>query len=63
MADVIMTLVLAAFLTFAVFAVFPQSKPYVATTYAIVTLLTFLLGIGMHRVFCVKTVLDRLLFP
>jgi len=32
-------------------------------SFLIVTLVIFLLGIFAHRIFCVRTTIDRLLFP
>jgi hypothetical protein len=34
-----------------------------STSYALAVLISFLLGVVLHRVFCVRTTLDRILFP
>lgn len=34
-----------------------------STSYALAVLISFLIGVVLHRVFCVRTTLDRILFP
>jgi fatty acid desaturase len=50
--DVILTILLALFVSY----IFKLN-------FWITLLLVFLLGILMHRLFCVKTTVDKLLFP
>jgi fatty acid desaturase len=51
-ADVVMTII-AAF----IIALLTKQKFYITL------ILLFLLGIFLHRIFCVRTTLDKLLFP
>jgi hypothetical protein len=51
-ADVIMTIILAFFVSF----IFKVSFLYI-------TISLFALGILLHRLFCVRTTVDKLLFP
>lgn len=51
-ADVIMTILAAALISYF------RKQPFVS-----VLLFLFLLGIVLHRFFCVRTTVDKLLFP
>lgn len=51
-ADVIMTILAAALISYF------RKQPFVS-----VLLFLFLLGIVLHRIFCVRTTVDKLLFP
>jgi hypothetical protein len=51
-ADVIMTIILAFFISY----IFKVSFLYI-------TISLFALGILLHRLFCVRTTVDKLLFP
>ena len=51
-ADVIMTIIAAAIIAYF------RKQPFVN-----VLLFLFLLGIVLHRIFCVRTTVDKLLFP
>ena len=51
-ADVIMTILLALFISY----IFKYSFLYTTIT-------VFILGIILHRMFCVRTTIDKLLFP
>jgi hypothetical protein len=52
MADVIMTVIAAAAISY-----------FRKQTFVSVLLFLFLLGIVLHRIFCVRTTVDKLLFP
>jgi hypothetical protein len=60
-ADVLMTLVAALLLTFLFFSISDARNFFVMFLVVAVTL--FGLGIILHRAFCVRTTIDRLLFP
>ena len=51
-ADVIMTIIGALFISFFI------KKPFL-----LVLIILFILGIILHRLFCVRTTIDKLLFP
>jgi hypothetical protein len=51
-ADVIMTILAAALISYF------RKQPFINTL-----LFLFLLGIALHRIFCVRTTVDKLLFP
>jgi hypothetical protein len=51
-ADVIMTLIGAYFISY-----------FSKISFLYVSTVLFLLGIFLHRIFCVKTTIDKLLFP
>jgi hypothetical protein len=36
---------------------------YTPVSYALAVLISFLIGVVLHRVFCVRTTVDRILFP
>jgi hypothetical protein len=55
--DVAATVGLAA----AIFGIFKMLGMDVS--FAVIVTFTFLLGIGAHRLFCVRTTVDKLLFP
>lgn len=38
-------------------------KYFASISYALAVLISFLIGVVLHRVFCVRTTLDRILFP
>lgn len=51
--DVILTILLA----YGIYRIFPKYKFYK------ILIVIFLLGIVLHRLFCVRTTIDKLLFP
>jgi hypothetical protein len=51
-ADVIMTILGALFISF-----------FFKTKFVYTLVLLFVLGIALHRIFCVRTTVDKLLFP
>jgi hypothetical protein len=59
--DVILTIILALFLTF-IFKYSFKFKPNFVVIYVIILICLFILGIILHRLFCVRTTLDKLLF-
>ena len=50
--DVIMTIILAIFISY-----------FFKIPFAYTSILLFILGIILHRLFCVRTSIDKLLFP
>lgn len=54
--DILLTVVLAAVIT----SVLPKKS---VLNFLIVLVLCFSLGIFLHRIFCVRTTVDKLLFP
>ena len=45
------------------FAKFIQTYIMKETDYLLILLFSFILGIILHRIFCVRTTVDKLLFP
>ena len=46
-----------------IFAKFIQYYIMKDTDYLLILLFSFILGIVLHRIFCVRTTIDKLLFP
>lgn len=46
-----------------IFAKFIQVYIMKETDYLLILLFSFILGIILHRIFCVRTTIDKLLFP
>ena len=46
-----------------IFAKFIQYYIMKETDYLLILLFSFILGIVLHRIFCVRTTIDKLLFP
>ncbi len=46
-----------------IFAKFIQVYIMKETDYLLILLFSFILGIILHRIFCVRTTVDKLLFP